>query len=63
MAQLEQEKKNTKKRRYKMHSCKTLKDFKDYYRSNQVDHQDFLAEASKVLDEEDLGLLESFVGD
>jgi hypothetical protein len=46
-----------------MHSCKTLKDFKNYYRSNQVDHQDFLAEASKILDEEDLGLLEAFVGE
>ena len=46
-----------------MKKCKTLKDFKDYYRSNQVDHQDFLAEASKVLDEQDLGLLEVFVGE
>ena len=46
-----------------MKNCKTLKDFKDYYRSNQVDNQDFLAEASKVLDEQDLGLLEAFVGE
>jgi len=46
-----------------MDKCKTLKDFKDYYRSNQVDYQDFLAEASKVLDEQDLGLLEIFVGE
>ncbi len=46
-----------------MKKCKTLNDFKDYYRSNQVDHQDFLAEASIVLDLEDLGLLETFVGE
>ena len=48
-----------------MHKCKTLKDFKDYFRSNQfqVDKQDFLAEASKTLDDQDLGLLEVFVGE
>lgn len=46
-----------------MNKCKTLKDFKDYYISNQLDNQDFLAEASKVLDEQDMGLLEVFVGE
>jgi len=46
-----------------MENCRTLKDFKNYFKNNNVDKQDFLAEASKILDQEDLGLLESTVGD